>query len=84
MPARRRTSRATATNTPSVVRVVDAAGDSPKSWEGAVIAAVKSSEVRQPVGVEIVRMWAKWDGDKPSRYHVTVRVAYRQSLKPAR
>jgi len=29
-------------------------------------------------------MWAKWDGDKPSRYHVTVRIAYRQSLKPAR
>jgi len=68
----------------SVVRVADAAGDSPKSWEAAVIAAVNASEVRQPVGVEIVRMWAKWDGDRPSRYHVTVRVAYRQSLRPPR
>jgi hypothetical protein len=29
-------------------------------------------------------MWAKWDGDKPSRYHVTVRIAFRQSLRPAR
>ena len=96
MPARRRTSaRAAAPKsggasaapraTPaSVVRVVDASGDSPKSWDAAVVAAVKGSDVRQPVGVEVTRMWAKWDGDKPSRYHVTVRVAYRQRLKPAR
>jgi dodecin len=96
MPARRRSSVATsaarkpsATVRPratpaSVVRVVDANGDSPKSWEAAVIAAVRGSDVRQPIGVEITRMWAKWDGDKPSRFHVTVRIAYRQSLKPAR
>ena len=66
------------------MRVVDANGDSPKNWDAAVIAAVNGSDVRQPIGVEITRMWAKWDGDKPSRYHVTVRIAYRQSLKPAR
>ena len=80
MPARRRTSAATA----GVIRVVDASGDSPKSWDAAVIAAVKGSEVRRPVVVEITRMWAKWDGEKPSRYLVTVRIAYRQSLKPSR
>jgi flavin-binding protein dodecin len=80
MPARRRASPAPA----SVVRVVEASGDSARSWDAAVIDAVGKSEVRQPVGVEILRMWAKWDGRKPSRYHVTVKVAYRQTLKPAR
>lgn len=80
MPARRRASPAPA----SVIRVTEATGDSPKSWDAAVVAAVRSSDVRQPVGVEVVRMWAKWDGGKPSRYHVTVKVAYRQGLKPAR
>jgi flavin-binding protein dodecin len=64
--------------------VTEATGDSPKSWDAAVIAAVKASDVRKPVGVEVVRMWAKWNGEKPSRYHVTVKVAYRQTLKPAR
>ena len=68
----------------SVVRIAEASGDSPKSWDAAVIAAVKASDVRRPVGVEILRMWAKWDGDRPSRYHVTVKIAYRQTLKPAR
>lgn len=80
MPARRRASTAPA----SVVRVTEASGDAAKSWDAAVIDAVAKSEVRRPVGVEILRMWAKWDGDKPSRYHVTVKVAYRQTLKPAR
>jgi flavin-binding protein dodecin len=64
--------------------VTEATGDSPKSWDAAVIAAVKASDVRKPVGVEVMRMWAKWNGEKPSRYHVTVKVAYRQTLKPAR
>jgi flavin-binding protein dodecin len=89
MPARRRRASAPATRSSraapaSVVRVVEAAGDSPKSWDAAVIAAVNKSDVRRPVGVEIMRMWAAWDGTKPSRYHVTVKIAYRQSLKPAR
>ena len=79
MPARR-ASPAPA----SVVRVVEASGDAAKSWDAAVIDAVAKSEVRRPVGVEILRMWAKWDGSKPSRYHVTVKVAYRQTLKPVR
>ena len=87
MPARRRRASAapaTRTSSASVVRIVEAAGDSPKSWEAAVIAAVNESDVRRPVGVEVLRMWATWDGAKPSRYHVTVKIAYRQTLKPAR
>jgi len=46
-----------------------------------VTAAVKASDVKDPIGVEVVRMWAAWDGRKLSRFHVTVRVAYRQALK---
>ena len=90
MPARRRrasaapATRPTRTAPASVVRVAEAAGDSPKSWDAAVAAAVNKSDVRRPVGVEVLRMWATWDGTKPSRYHVTVKIAYRQSLKPAR
>jgi flavin-binding protein dodecin len=90
MPARRRRASAAPATRPSriapasVVRIVEAAGDSPKSWDAAVIAAVNKSDVRRPVGVEVLRMWATWDRTKPSRYHVTVKIAYRQSLKPAR
>jgi hypothetical protein len=39
--------------------------------------------VKDPVGVEISRMWAEWNGRRLSRYHVTVKVAYRQTLKGA-
>ncbi len=90
MPARRRRASAAPTSRPSraapasVVRIVEAGGESPKSWDAAVIAAVNKSDVRRPVGVEVMRMWATWDGSKPSRYHVTVKIAYRQTLKPAR
>jgi hypothetical protein len=61
--------------------VTESTGASASGWDAAVVAAVRSSEVRDPVGVEITRMWAEWDGGKPSRYHVTVKVAYRQRLK---
>jgi flavin-binding protein dodecin len=89
MPARRRRASASATRSSraapaSVVRIVEAAGDSKKSWDAAVLAAVNKSDVRRPVGVEITRMWAAWDGSKPSRFHVTVKIAYRQRLKLAR
>jgi len=76
MPARR-PSRSAA----SVVRITEATGVSPRGWEAAVAAAVKASEVAPVVGVEVSRLWAEWDGKKLSRYHATVRVAYRQELK---
>jgi len=83
MPARRKksTPRASAA---SVVRITEASGESPRSWDSAVAAAVKSADVRDPVGVEVARMWADWDGRRLSRYRVTVKVAYRQQLKAAR
>jgi flavin-binding protein dodecin len=76
MPARPKKSAAA-----SVVRLTEATGASPRSWDAAVAAAVKASDVKDPVGVEISRMWAEWARGRLSRYHVTVRVAYRQTLK---
>ncbi len=67
----------------SVVRVTEATGSSLRGWEAAVAAAVKASDVRDPIGVEVSRFWAEWDGRKLGRYHVTVKVAYRQALKIA-
>jgi len=81
MPARRKSSRPAPA---SVVRVTEATGESPRSWDSAVAAAVKAAEVREPVGVEVARMWADWDGRRLSRYRVTVKVAYRQQLKATR
>ena len=76
MPARRRRP-----SPASVVRVADATGSSPRGWEAAVAAAVKASDAADPIGVEVTRMWAEWDGRKLSKYHVTVKVAYRQKLR---
>ncbi|HYR93620.1 MAG TPA: dodecin domain-containing protein [Methylomirabilota bacterium] len=78
MPVRRKTAAPAL-----VVRVTEANGDSPKSWDAAIAAAVKASDVKAPLGVEVSRMWAEWGSGRLSRYHVTVRVAYRQTLKTA-
>jgi flavin-binding protein dodecin len=75
MPARRPKDRATG---PTVVRLVEANGDSTKSWDAAILAAVKAAKVRSPVGVEVGRLWAELDGPKLSRYHASVKVAYRK------
>src|SRR5256885_875562 len=73
---------------PIVVRLVEATGNSTKSWDAAVIAAVKAAKVKSPVGVEIDRLWAELDGPKLSRYHASVKVAYREvqrsSVPPSR
>ena len=78
MPARRKSAARA-----SVVRLTEANGDSPKSWDAAITAAVKASDVKDPLGVEVSRMWAEWSRGKLSRFHVTVKVAYRQALKAA-
>ena len=81
MPARRKTTRPSPA---SVVRITEATGESPRSWDSAVAAAVKAADVSEPVGVEVARMWADWNGRRLSRYRVTVKVAYRQQLKAVR
>lgn len=67
----------------SVVRTTEATGESPRGWEPAVAAAVRAADVADAFAVEVVRLWAEWDGRKLKRYHATVKVAYRQSLKAA-
>ncbi len=67
--------------TASVVRLSEATGSSSRGWEDAVAAAVKASDVKTPVGVEVARLWADWDRGRLSRFHATVKVAYRQALK---
>ena len=90
MPARPHKTATRRALTPSrapvaVVRITEATGESPRGWEAAVAAAVKSSDTKAPVGVEVLRLWAEWDGRALSRYHATVKVAYRQTLRaPAR
>ena len=79
MPARRRSGSATAG--PAVVRLVEAQGDSTKSWDAAVLAAVKSAKVKDPLGVEVGRLWAELEGPRLARYHASVKVAYRQSQR---
>src|SRR2546426_9117361 len=68
---------------PIVVRLVEATGDSTKSWDAAVLAAVKAAKVKSPVGVEVGRLWAELDGQKLSRYHASVKVAYREVQRPS-
>jgi flavin-binding protein dodecin len=68
---------------PTVVRLVEATGVSTKSWEAAVIAAVKAAKVKTPLGVEVGRFWAELDGQKLSRYHAAVKVAYREAQRSA-
>ncbi len=67
-----------------MVRLIDAVGASTTSWESAVADAVRSvrKEVRAPLGVEISRQWADLEAGRISTYRVSVRVAYRQPLKP--
>lgn len=98
MPARRRSPRKSVATRASgrastsrrsapatVVRITEATGESPRGWEAAVAAAVKASDTTDPIGVEVLRLWAEWSGRALSRYHATVKVAYRQTLKaPAR
>jgi flavin-binding protein dodecin len=78
MPARRPKKSITG---PIVVRLVEATGNSTKSWDAAVLAAVKAAKVKAPVGVEVGRLWAEIDGPKLSRYHASVKVAYREAQR---
>jgi flavin-binding protein dodecin len=79
MPARR--PKSASSSGPFVVRLVEANGESSTSWDAAVLAAVKASKVKSPVGVELARLWAEVSGGKLSRYHVSVKVAYKQAQR---
>jgi flavin-binding protein dodecin len=63
------------------VRLVEATGTSSKSWDAAVLAAVRAAKVKAPLGVEIGRLWAELDGSRLSRYHASVKIAYQQAQR---
>jgi hypothetical protein len=60
---------------------VEASGTSSRSWDAAVLAAVKAAKVKAPIGVEIGRLWAELDGSRLSRYHASVKIAYQQTQR---
>ena len=67
-----------------VVRLHEASGSSRSGWNAAVGDAVRRSkaEVPTPTAVEVVRQWADLKGGKVSLFHVTVRIAWEQRLRP--
>lgn len=72
--------------TTGLIRLADAVGVSPDSWEAAVADAVRSirREVPRPIGVEISRQWADLEAGRIIAYRVSVRVAYRQEARSPR
>ena len=67
-----------------VVRVHEMEGSSRVSWEAAAKAAVKqaNTEVPDPIGLDVVRLWADVKAGKVAVFHAVVRIAYRQRLVP--
>jgi flavin-binding protein dodecin len=64
-----------------VVRIHEASGSAPSGWDAALKAAVKSARTEvEPIAVEVVRQWADVGTRGIARYHVSVKVAYRQAL----
>lgn len=67
------------------MRVVEATGSSPRSWDAAVADAVRGAkdDAPAPIAVEVVRLWADLDARKRLRtYRAAVKVAYGTTLKP--
>jgi flavin-binding protein dodecin len=65
--------------------VVEAAGSSARSWDAAVTDAVRgaSEDAADPIGVEVIRLWADLDGRKRLRtYRAAVKVSYSQAMTP--
>jgi flavin-binding protein dodecin len=73
---------------PTAVRLHEALGSSPRSWDAAVTDAVRNAKenAAEPIAVEVGRLWADLDGGNAIRlYRASVKVAYRQALTaPAR
>ena len=69
---------------PVVVRLHETTGSARTGWDAALKAAVKTArgEVGEVIAVEIARQWADLGPRGMTRYHVNVKVAYRQALAP--
>ena len=78
---RPRAAKAAAPSAPAVVRIHETAGTATSGWDAALKAAVKSARAEvEPIAVELVRQWADVSPRGIARYHVSVKVAYRQPL----
>jgi flavin-binding protein dodecin len=74
---------AKAATAPVVVRIHETTGSAASGWDAALKAAVKSARAEvEPIAVEIVRQWADVSARGLARYHMSVKVAYRQALAP--
>jgi len=65
--------------------VAEAVGSSAKSWDAAVVDAVRGAkdEAPAPIAVEVVRLWADLGvRQKLGRYRAAVKIAYRQDVVP--
>jgi len=65
-----------------VVRIHETTGSAKAGWHAALKAAVKDAraEVGDAIAVEISRQWADLSARGITRYHVSVKVAYRQPI----
>ena len=83
MRATRPRAASSAKSAPVVVRLHEATGSARTGWGAALKAALKvaRAEVDDPVAVEVARQWADIGPKGITRYHVNVKVAYRQRLK---
>ena len=71
---------------PSAVRITEATGSSPRSWDAAVTDAVRGAKeaAPKPIAVEVVRLWADLGPrQRIGAYRAAVKIAYRQPLIPA-
>ncbi len=68
----------------TVIRLVEANGSARTGWDAAVKAAVRDvrDEAGEPVAVEVTRQWADVTARGLGSYHVAVRVAVREVVKP--
>ncbi len=71
------------TAAPTAIRIHEATGESTRSWDAAVVAAVKGASADAPgaVAVEVSRLWADLDARLGiRRYRAAVKIAYPQTL----
>lgn len=82
------TSKRPTTRTPApavAIRVHEVSGSSPKGWPEAAADALRraKAEVPSPIALEIVRQWADVSAGRMTRFHVTARIAWAQTLRAA-
>jgi flavin-binding protein dodecin len=67
---------------PLLVRIHEATGSSKTGWDAALKAAIKEAraDVTDPIAVEITRQWADLSARGITRYHASVKIAYRQPI----